>query len=59
MRLPTSSGPLLVKTNTGGLMGDPFMVHMFGRAFAVPVAAWQLGQRAMMVAWMPSTAGAR
>ena len=45
MRLPTSSGPLLVKTGTGGLMGDPFMVHMFGRAFAVPVSAWQLEQR--------------
>ena len=36
--LPSSDGELLIKPTLGALMGDPFSVLSFGKAFGVPVS---------------------
>eukprot|EP00974_Lingulodinium_polyedra_P033967 3265838-Lingulodinium_polyedra.AAC.1 len=40
--IATEQGTLCLKTGCGGLMGDPYVVHNFSRAFREPVAAWQM-----------------
>eukprot|EP00973_Karenia_brevis_P076638 10645613-Karenia_brevis.AAC.1 len=45
LNLPSSDGVCCVKTQCGGLMGDPYIVHAFSRAFHPCVCEWQMRQR--------------
>eukprot|EP00959_Pyramimonas_sp_CCMP1952_P093697 1960538-Pyramimonas_sp.AAC.1 len=40
VEVDTTTGPLLVKTGCGGVMGDPFTVQGFAGAFVKPVSKW-------------------
>eukprot|EP00959_Pyramimonas_sp_CCMP1952_P330806 6927519-Pyramimonas_sp.AAC.1 len=40
VEVETTTGPLLLKTGCGGVMGDPFNVQGFAGAFVKPVSDW-------------------